>query len=135
MPSGRVSDDTKNDPDLETILHIPHPEPDMKYGIRCRLLPEALGTSQPQSRTIQSDAMSSNSESPKALPSIHRFITTRDSSGKSCYSKDLYEPLNFWRVSAGEGNSADFELGFVTEGLPIPLANEMPMPTKRNQDR
>ncbi|CZR37932.1 uncharacterized protein FPRO_06877 [Fusarium proliferatum ET1] len=73
--------------------------------------------------------MSSNSNPPKALPSIHRFITTHDSSGKSCYSKDLDEPLNFWQVSAGEGNSADFELGYVTEGLPIPLANNKDLST------
>lgn len=43
MTSGRASDNTKNDPELESILHIPNSTQDIKYGIRYCLISHALG--------------------------------------------------------------------------------------------
>ncbi|RGP81426.1 hypothetical protein FLONG3_571 [Fusarium longipes] len=65
--------------------------------------------------------MSSNTNPRKTLPAVHRFITTHDSDGKSFYSDELEEAMSFWTIDAGNGNSGEFELGYVTTNLPIPL--------------
>ncbi|KAI0010977.1 hypothetical protein F4779DRAFT_262428 [Xylariaceae sp. FL0662B] len=65
--------------------------------------------------------MSSSTETTSDLPAINRFITSHDSNGKASYSKDFEERMNFWTVYTGEGQSAGFELGYVTDGFPVQL--------------
>ncbi|KAF2010173.1 hypothetical protein BU24DRAFT_473354 [Aaosphaeria arxii CBS 175.79] len=60
----------------------------------------------------------------KILPSVNRYITTHNTAGDSIYSKEVEEPLDFWTVHTGEGHSGEFELGYVTEGFPVPLAGD-----------
>ncbi|KAM0543472.1 hypothetical protein ACHAPJ_012270 [Fusarium lateritium] len=68
--------------------------------------------------------MSSSTPISNGLPTVNRFITTHDSNGKSFYSKDLQESMTFWTVDVGDGYSGEFELGYVTDGLPVLLKDD-----------
>ncbi|KAI5457426.1 hypothetical protein BGZ63DRAFT_417138 [Mariannaea sp. PMI_226] len=65
-----------------------------------------------------------NGEWKSPLPEINRFVTTHDDKGRSVFSGDIEESMNFFTVDVGGGESAGFELGYTTRGFPIPLTND-----------
>lgn len=45
--------------------------------------------------------------------------------GEAVYCLDLEEPLKFWAVPSGDKQpAARFELGYTTEGFPVPLSDD-----------
>jgi quercetin dioxygenase-like cupin family protein len=61
---------------------------------------------------------------PNGLPQNHRHITTHDENGKAIYSKELSTSLKFWKIGTTDGQSARFELGYSTSGLPVQLNHD-----------
>ncbi|UPL02041.1 hypothetical protein LCI18_012975 [Fusarium solani-melongenae] len=61
---------------------------------------------------------------PSDLPLVNRFITAHNDQGKSIFSRDLAEPLEFWEIASGTGKVARFELGYTTQGFPVQLMGD-----------